>query len=1814
MNALRCFGIAFFLCCCALSAQTPGTVLWTFRSNEDIDGSPALCPDGTIYIGSWDKKLYAIRPDGSKKWAFIASEGFTSSPAVDHDGVVYIGCMDHYIYAVMPDGIQKWRFATNGPVRSSPAIAADGTIYIGSEDNKLYAIKADGTLAWSFDCDHTGSSLTSSPAIGPDGTVYIGSGSNMMYALYPDGSLKWSFQAGDENTSTLGSSPAIGPDGTIYIGSSDHQLYAVHPDGSLKWKHQLDDWIYSGPTVGSDGTVYAATGWSSGQFLYAFHPDGTVKWVFTQIDGFTGSSPTIGQDGTVYIGSDDGKIFAVSSQGTELWHIQTQWSVYSSPVISPSGILYAGSSDNFLYAIQTGSPGLDQGGWPHFGKDAAGTKNAMNPSCPVARVAVTEIYTESGATIELDGTASNDPDNDAPLFEWTCIEKPEYSTAELTDADAALAHVRFNPNDTGIYKFNLRVSDGHDGESFAQVLVRCDMLWNFWCGYGPPSGTALGNDGSAYCVIVAANQLVSLNSDGSEKFRRPLQSGDPVKPVIGANGLIYVSDYMTLRAFNASGTEQWSYQAGSIIQTSPAVYPDGTIIIPTWDEIVALHPDGSIKWRHAKEATYTMNVTIAQDGTIYYDTGDNKRELHALDPDGRLKWSIPQGSYYQPAFGPDGTIYVNDEFTLWAVQPDGRVKWHISGETSEYRFNTAPVTGAGGTIYLGSRKETWQGLSDFCLMALHPEGSTDWKTILPASVNTYTLMATDSMIYFGGQDSTLYACRPDGQIAWTLPLEGALYQPFNLSTEGILFVPECNSAINSNNRIYAIHTSGAGLKDGVWPKLARDGHNSSCAYNPNCPVAVVAAEKIFLDLNQPLILDADASHDPDLDPLIFVWRCTSKPANSAVILADSTQRQTEVQLGSFGHYTFSVLVTDGHDGATCKIVEVDYVMKWHFGDKAAAMQCAAVAADSTVYIATRNYSIGDYKLQALSPDGSVKWIYTSSDLIHSPAIGADGTIYVSSGNELLAFNSRGSVLWRYKVPERILAPPALGMDGTIYVADGGNNLIAVWPDGSRRWTLPDIIQFKPNYSLSVGTNGILYLGSKDNQLLAVDPDGSITWRFSSTNPFSAAPAIDSSGVLYVADSAGRLYAINRYGTEKWRFEMGAECRSTPVIGKDNVIYVNSYGGTLYSVSTDGMPGWTFATGSTTSCCPAVGADGLIYTGTSDGTLYAIASDGTPAWSYDTGSAIYSSPALADDGTLYIGTSNIALLALKVSGEGLMASPWPKYGKDRYNSFGFGFRPNVPVIVLEQDSLYVAPGESITLDGRRSYDTDGDVLSFMWRCVEKPEFGNISIADSTAPVTTVRFDNNSIGRYRFSLLLSDDSDGSTAASVRIRCGLKWTFRSGSPIRSSPAITRDGSLIFTDEGGVMHALESDGSQKWSCPLNASGRSSPAVSDDGMVYQSSPWSGDIYAVGPDGSVSWWTIGGLTVQATPALASDGAIIIGHYDCLRAYNPDGSLKWLFPTGAAVTSSAVIDDNGCIYFGCDNTKVYALNPDGTKRWETTLGGIALSSPALAPNGTIYFGCLDQKLYALAPDGFLKWSCTTQGRIDSSPVIGEDGTVYIGSQDWNLYAIRPEDGTVRWSYNMEGNISATPLISEDNVIYCATGEYNNLYALTTDGVVNWHITLDSSVDGSLTIDDSGTLYCVTTSGRLYAIQTRSPGLARSGWPKFRKDLQNTGNQNYQPVAVVEREPVTLPAVFSLAPVFPNPFNAVATVQYSLPVASQVSITVLNTAGQVVVKLDQGKKAAGIHKFCWDAAGCASGVYFVRLQAGKQQQTQKCVLVR
>ncbi len=91
-------------------------------------------------------------------------------------------------------------------------------------------------------------------------------------------------------------------------------------------------------------------------------------------------------------------------------------------------------------------------------------------------------------------------------------------------------------------------------------------------------------------------------------------------------------------------------------------------------------------------------------------------------------------------------------------------------------------------------------------------------------------------------------------------------------------------------------------------------------------------------------------------------------------------------------------------------------------------------------------------------------------------------------------------------------------------------------------------------------------------------------------------------------------------------------------------------------------------------------------------------------------------------------------------------------------------------------------------------------------------------------------------------------------------------------------------------------------------------------------------------------------------------------------------------------------------------------------------------------------------------------------------------------------------------------------------------------------------------------------------------------------------------------------VSVPAEFKLDQNYPNPFNPSTVISYSLPEQSFVNIKVYNITGEEITTLVNGVQTEGHHQIVFNAKNIASGIYFLRMNAGNFNSTIKMNLLR
>jgi hypothetical protein len=80
------------------------------------------------------------------------------------------------------------------------------------------------------------------------------------------------------------------------------------------------------------------------------------------------------------------------------------------------------------------------------------------------------------------------------------------------------------------------------------------------------------------------------------------------------------------------------------------------------------------------------------------------------------------------------------------------------------------------------------------------------------------------------------------------------------------------------------------------------------------------------------------------------------------------------------------------------------------------------------------------------------------------------------------------------------------------------------------------------------------------------------------------------------------------------------------------------------------------------------------------------------------------------------------------------------------------------------------------------------------------------------------------------------------------------------------------------------------------------------------------------------------------------------------------------------------------------------------------------------------------------------------------------------------------------------------------------------------------------------------------------------------------------------------------------IYPNPFDRLSTIEFSLPETDAVEVDVYDLLGRRLERLFSGRLGGGGHEITLDASGYAPGVYFLQLRSSTAVRTTKFMIVR
>lgn len=146
-----------------------------------------------------------------------------------------------------------------------------------------------------------------------------------------------------------------------------------------------------------------------------------------------------------------------------------------------------------------------------------------------------------------------------------------------------------------------------------------------------------------------------------------------------------------------------------------------------------------------------------------------------------------------------------------------------------------------------------------------------------------------------------------------------------------------------------------------------------------------------------------------------------------------------------------------------------------------------------------------------------------------------------------------------------------------------------------------------------------------------------------------------------------------------------------------------------------------------------------------------------------------------------------------------------------------------------------------------------------------------------------------------------------------------------------------------------------------------------------------------------------------------------------------------------------------------------------------------------------------------------------------------------------------------------------------------------------------------------LDNSETLkFAPTVKNKLAAKNSSSSALSTNSITQ--KDKSFIGDSDFYIRVIPGDDAADLPNEISLSQNYPNPFNPETTIEFAIPLQTQVSLIIYDVLGREVSTIVDEQLNAGFYSYNWDASSLASGVYFYRLITSEKVFLKRMALIK
>ncbi len=740
------------------------------------------------------------------------------------------------------------------------------------------------------------------------------------------------------------------------------------------------------------------------------------------------------------------------------------------------------------------------------------------------------------------------------------------------------------------------------------------------------------------------------------------------------------------------------------------------------------------------------------------------------------------------------------------------------------------------------------------------------------------------------------------------------------------------------------------------------------------------------------------------------------------------------------------------DGTNLRAMDSDGTQKWLVNNINSTSR-PALANDGTIYIGGKFYetrsngytSLVD-GLLALDPNtGLQQWAYNTGKLVKNTVVDAKGAIYVVGKDDLISLNPDGTLKSKYFY----YGSPAIGADGTLYISEENFVFAVDGETGVEKWRYELPTASWDFTSPVLASDGTVYAARINGDLYAIDhQNGNLLWQV----PFNQngypqgikyEPAVAANGRIYVVTNS-YLYLLNTDGSVRWAHNVGQIITAPPTVDVDSTVYITAGTG-LYAV-VDNSGGlakspWPSvygnSAGSSNQCRNAAGHHEVLIDSDSD----LIADCEEVVRGFD--------PQVAFD------------YPTDLDGDGLSNSDELAWGTDR-------FRQDTDADGLD-DNYEINQGMNPLDHSEGLLDSDGDGFSNQQELVSKtnpleptstPVIGEedqlrriirrgiLGVAEGiNGDIYTV----SQAHAYPFYELMAYTHNGK----------YKWRVPLAGPVYKGISVGSEGTLYIPSNNGIT-AISPDGEQLWVYDQGYRMNGPPAIGSDGTLYANSTY-GRLHAISPEGNKLWEVYTG-TRYLSPVIDQTGNIYTVGYSKISAHTSEGAQLWSKQatltdgTGVPNTSNALsIGADGTLYTVGSGSASYLLainSVNGNTLWQfqSPKKTVKFSTPVIGPDGTIYFAAapdtVGSDIYAVNPDGTQKWIFDSPSYVRIPPRVGADGSIYFGYNSYygngvTTFVVLNPDGEMRWSQALKSASAHNhTLMSKDGLLYFLTGSGNS----------------------------------------------------------------------------------------------------------------------------------------------------------------------------